>query len=417
MSTTPSIFRWLDFAEADRQRAMQVIDLFREKNTVDELGFSPIRDAFADHFFPGTSTIQTRARYFLFVPWLLKRYEKRKLTAQQRAGKLRRREVDLIQALLKGCADPTGIIGREAQAGLRRMPSSVYWRGLRLWGIRLFDGSIEQYFRRLSREGNAASRPLSSDDGEPLHGVSRDWHPGLPSEPDGMFESTLLELRADEAEFLRDRICTHQPGSLLARLVAGNHPELSSRYLWEAEPVPSMPSELIAEIKHARLFALCAWGGPLVYSLRLARMKSGSEELVGQLESRLGEWQTAVGSDGAELRRWDRAAYWELVRRLNPRISARTEEFAEQWIGLSLRAAAGDRVWEDERVGQLITTRERQLKGGRARLLPENLRARDRWQGDASGGPIDYRWGQTQIILNDILRGLSPGSHGGASHA
>jgi hypothetical protein len=146
-------------------------------------------------------------------------------------------------------------------------------------------------------------------------------------------------------------------------------------------------------------------------------MKSGSEELVGQLESRLGEWQTAVGSDGAELRRWDRAAYWELVRRLNPRISARTEEFAEQWIGLSLRAAAGDRVWEDERVGQLITTRERQLKGGRARLLPENLRARDRWQGDASGGPIDYRWGQTQIILNDILRGLSPGSHGGASHA
>ena len=71
-----SALSWLDFAESDRQRAMQVIDLFREKNTVDELGFSPIRDAFADHFFPGTSTIQTRARYFLFVPWILKHYEK-----------------------------------------------------------------------------------------------------------------------------------------------------------------------------------------------------------------------------------------------------------------------------------------------------------------------------------------------------
>jgi hypothetical protein len=411
------ILAWLDFAESDRQRAMQVIGLFREKNTVDELGFSPIRDAFADHFFPGTSTIQTRARYFLFVPWILKHYEKRKLTAQERAAKLRRREIDLIQALVKGCADPTGIIGREAQAGLQRMPSSVYWRGLRLWGIRLFDGSLDQYFRRLSREGTAAPRRLSSDDGEPLDGVSRDWHSGLPSEPGGLFESTSLELRAEEAEFLRDRICTHQPGSLLARLVASNRTQLDARYLWEAEVVRSMPSELIAEIEHARLFALCAWGGPLAYSLRLAQIKSGSEELVGQLESALGEWQAVVGSDEAALRRWDRATYWDLVRRLNPRISTRTEEFAERWIGIALRAAAGEVVWQDERVGLLIASRERQLKGGRARLLPENLRARDRWQGDPSGGPIDYRWGQSQIILNDILRGLAPYSAGGTSHA
>lgn len=411
------ILSWLDFAESDRQRAMQVIDLFREKNTVDELGFSPIRDAFADHFFPGTSTIQTRARYFLFVPWILKHYEKRKITAQERAAKLRRREIDLIQSLVKGCADPTGIIGREAQAGLQRMPSSVYWRGLRLWGIRLFDGSLDQYFRRLSREGTSAPRRLSSDDGEPLDGVSRDWHPGLPAEPAELFESTSLEVREEEAEFLRDRICTHQPGSLLARLVSSNLPELGARYLWEAEVVRSMPSEMLAEIEHARLFALCAWGGPLAYSLRLARMKSGSENLAGQLEASLGEWQAAVGTDEAALRSWDRASFWEMVRRLNPRISVRTEEFSERWVGVALRSAAGERVWEDERVGDLIANRERQLKGGRARLLPENLRARDRWQGDPSGGPIDYRWGQSQIILNDILRGLDPHSAGGTSHA
>jgi hypothetical protein len=50
-------------------------------------------------------------------------------------------------------------------------------------------------------------------------------------------------------------------------------------------------------------------------------------------------------------------------------------------------------------------------------LLPENLRARDRWQGDVSGGPIDYRWGQTQVILNDILQGLSSGQDGSQSDA
>jgi hypothetical protein len=411
------VLSWLDFAESDRQRAMQVIDLFREKNTVDELGLSPIRDVFADHFFPGTSTIQTRARYFLFLPWILLRYERSKLSVQERVSKLRMRETRLINALLQGCEDPTGIIGRDAQAGLQRMPSSVYWRGLRLWGIRLFDGSIEQYFRRLSRQGVASQRPVSTDDGEPLDGTSRNWHPALPAEPQGLFESTSLELRAEEAEFLRDRICTHQPGSVLACLVTCNLPELDSPFVWGQEIRQLLPPDLHAEIEHARLFAMSVWGGPLVYSLQLARMKPGSEELLGQLEGSIGEWQTAIRAEEAGLRDWDRTAFWELVRRLNPRISSRTQEFAETWIGIALRTANGDRVWDDSRVGQLIATRERQLKGGRARLLPENLRARDRWQGDVSGGPIDYRWGQTQVILNDILQGLSSGQDGSQSDA
>ncbi|MEX2417466.1 MAG: DUF6361 family protein [Actinomycetota bacterium] len=35
--------------------------MFREEGSVDEIGVGVIRDAFADMFFPGTSTIQTRA--------------------------------------------------------------------------------------------------------------------------------------------------------------------------------------------------------------------------------------------------------------------------------------------------------------------------------------------------------------------
>jgi hypothetical protein len=117
----PSAFTWLDFAESDRQQAMQVIDLFREQGTVDELGFGPIRDAFADHFFPGTSTIQTRAKYFLFVPWIMRRYERRKFTAQEISQKVRGRETKLIKALLAGDEDQGGIIGREALGRLKRM--------------------------------------------------------------------------------------------------------------------------------------------------------------------------------------------------------------------------------------------------------------------------------------------------------
>lgn len=410
----PSALSWLDFAESDRQRAMQVIDLFREKSTVDELGFSPIRDAFADHFFPGTSTIQTRARYFLFVPWLMLRYDRSQLSVQERASKLRTREARLINALLKGSEDHRGIIGREAHASLRRMPSTVYWRGLHLWGIRLFNGSIDQYFRRLTRDTASPTPVVVTDDGEPIGNGSRDWHPSLPAEPDGLLDAVNLILTSTEANFLRDRICASQPGSALAHLVTCATGELDSDYAWDGTIQAMLPQGLRTEVEHARLFALCAWGGPLMYSRSIATMKVGSEELVGQLDDALGEWQGQVAAEAKTLEEWNRDEFWALVQRLNPRLSPRTKDFAEQWIAVARRAAKGERIWDDERVRALIVKRESQLKGSLARLLPANLRARDRWQGDAGGGPMDYRWGPTQIIINDIVQGIAR-SDGGAN--
>lgn len=60
---------WIDFSKEDRQKAFDVINLLSEQGAVDELGIGVIRDAFANYFFPGTSTIQTRAKYFLKYVW------------------------------------------------------------------------------------------------------------------------------------------------------------------------------------------------------------------------------------------------------------------------------------------------------------------------------------------------------------
>ena len=73
---------WIDFSKEDWQKALDVINLLSEQGAVDELGIGIIRDAFANYFFPGTSTIQTRAKYFLIVPYMLReavdgRYEER----------------------------------------------------------------------------------------------------------------------------------------------------------------------------------------------------------------------------------------------------------------------------------------------------------------------------------------------------
>ena len=63
---------WVDFSDNDRKKVLEVIHLLSEKGAVDELGFGIIRDGFADYFFPGTSTVQTRAKYYFLVPYILK---------------------------------------------------------------------------------------------------------------------------------------------------------------------------------------------------------------------------------------------------------------------------------------------------------------------------------------------------------
>jgi hypothetical protein len=64
----PSTFTWLNYSEHERRKMLDVIDLFGEKTTPDELGLGGVRDAVADLLFPGTTTIQTVAKYFLLVP-------------------------------------------------------------------------------------------------------------------------------------------------------------------------------------------------------------------------------------------------------------------------------------------------------------------------------------------------------------
>jgi hypothetical protein len=50
-----SAFVWLDYSERERRKMLDLVDLFREHDTRDELGIGSVRDAFADMLFPGTS--------------------------------------------------------------------------------------------------------------------------------------------------------------------------------------------------------------------------------------------------------------------------------------------------------------------------------------------------------------------------
>src|SRR5687768_18553303 len=104
-----STLTWLDFSDAERKRALQVVELLARKETRDELGLGAIRDAFANALFPGTSTVQRRARYFLFIPWIFRGAELRWAGRADALERTQRRELQLIEPLMRS-GDTDGVI-------------------------------------------------------------------------------------------------------------------------------------------------------------------------------------------------------------------------------------------------------------------------------------------------------------------
>ena len=80
---------WLDLDAAASERVATLLRSLEEPGTLDVLGLGSIRDAFSDMLSPGTSTVQTRLRYFIFLPWIFKSLEDQDLSAAEFARKLR----------------------------------------------------------------------------------------------------------------------------------------------------------------------------------------------------------------------------------------------------------------------------------------------------------------------------------------
>ena len=59
---------WLDASVEEQLRVREVVALFSQKETQDELGGRRIVVALADTLFPGTSVLHARARYLFFIP-------------------------------------------------------------------------------------------------------------------------------------------------------------------------------------------------------------------------------------------------------------------------------------------------------------------------------------------------------------
>ncbi|MFN0150831.1 MAG: DUF6361 family protein [bacterium] len=398
----PSYFGWIDSSEEHRREMLDVIDRFREQDTRDELGIAPIRDGFADLLFPGTGALQTRARYFLFIPWLYLRLEKRRVPAREAPQKGRKAEIALIEVLLKS-ADANGTIGERARGALKRLPSNVYWHGLGIWGIRQFSGSQSEYHGSLDRsyrQGLLRVRDDEATDQDALPGI---WHAGLPNAPIDFPDEASFELRRDEAEYLRDRIRSRASSSLLAILLDPGARKYDDEFPWNHARLAEFPTDIRTQLWHARNFSEAMHGAALLYNLMLAEMRA-IEKRIDEYAGALEGWRRALDSRQSDLARWDRTEMWSIMESHGVRVSTPMRGFVEKWIGIALDPRQRKAAAHDHAARELIAARERSLKGPLARV--DSARALELWGGASGARQLAYRWPVASRLLRDITTGL-----------
>ena len=393
-----SAFAWLDYSEHDRRLALDVIDQFKEQDTRDELGIGAIRDGFADLFFPGTGTVQTRARYFFFTPWIYQRLETRKISSAEVKYRARKAECQLIESLLRE-GEGDGVIGRQRRDKLKRLPSSIYWQGLGVLGIRRFGGSQDQYHRSLDRFYRSGGLELRSDDRELLNRVGAfNWHPSLPKAPGDFPEHATLNLTREEGEYLRERIIHTRPYSLF-RFLADLEPAPEDvPFPWNHSAIAHAPALLRDQIEHARNFSEVMHGAALLYNLILARKKPAPDRVIEYVES-LASWSVQLGLRQNDLARWERQRFWEIVRGTEAHVTEPTRRFIDRWIDFALGAERKS-VTTSERAVAMITEREVQLKRNQARV--KNARALELWSGASGTGQLSFRWPVANRMLWDM---------------
>ncbi len=404
-----SVIGWLDHSEEQQRRMREVIDLFSETDSRDELGIGAVRDAFSDVLFPGLSTIQTRARYFFFIPWVYLELEGQRVPAGQIGQKAKQLQTQLIYALEAG-GESEGVIGIDAREDLKRLADTVYWNGLGVFDLRRYQGGLGDYRRNIGRfyrqvEAFAGYEAEQIDIEQPTN-----WHPALPAQPDELFRKTTLALTVDEAHFLRERIVTADPGSLLAHyLLAGRPVEDTIALPWDGVDFSGLPDELAKRVRYGRWFSELFWGAALLYNFLLAKesthrkLQSGGVERVEHYQDRLDDWTALVTARRSEFEAVQRDDFWRLVSHSGARVTAKTRRFLDQWFDVALEP--GESLTTNTAVHQLIGDREQDLKRGLARL--SNPRQLEIWGGVSGAGQLNYRWGTARVIINDIIDGLA----------
>lgn len=392
---------WIDFSKSERSKVLSVLDLLSKEGTLDELGISPIRDGYANLFFPGTSTIQTKAVYFFCVPYALKDLE--------RSGETNlNRMLQALSAVEESCgkklfhANPKadGVIGRRALAAgswVKRSPSDIYWAGIKRLGIFVGgDMSLSEYLGTLCASNNQkkaltmlgnrndmAEESESDDRDAGREFYHRFWN--LPTYTPDWMERLSLDLTAEEASFLKKQILLTCDGTMLSHIMKENMQEIVYAKAFEDlgdSFIGRFPRNIQEDYRNAVAFSEFAYALRVLYNIII----SGGEN-----QEANEEWHK-IELCLSEIAMVDIDAIYRRLKIDNLLLYRFLQEAKVHML-----------AHDAESLKECIVKREVNLKGAsRAKTKHVGEFDAKAWFG---GRRLDYRFHDAKIILQDIFEG------------
>lgn len=407
-----SAIGWIDFSSEHRKKVRMALDLMgKPAGILDELGIGPIRDAIADRLFPGVSTIQTRAKYFTLIPLLIRQYE------QEVAGKAsppplddylvkeeRRCRARLVERHPEGTGnEETGIVGStfgtDTTGGVARRPSSIYWNGLRKFGlIHPPNLSINEFGTRLVENRQSEQHYRSEGD---IQDEEPTVYVEVPQIEETYWTELTITMTASEARFLRQKIIASQPESLLRRILESmtlidtltsvdkftfqqfaEHPQL-------IQILQGLDPSLYQVVLMGAKFSKLMHGAHIRYNVQV-QDRFGSAEKHEDMCNRWRIWRQELPE---ALSGWNTDTLWELLVSMGVRLQWRTERFVTTWIRECTEES------NESVLDRLVVDQEINNKGRRARLHPQAHETVQDWVGL---GELEYRLPNVRRLVQDL---------------
>lgn len=390
---------WIDFSKSERDKILNVLDLLTEQGVLDELGISPIRDGFSDLFFPGTSTIQTRAKYFFIVPYALKDLE---LNDENSYSKLKKQLDDTEEKCARKLLDinfhERGIIGRRSIASnkwIKRTPASIYWAGLRRYQIFKAKMSIDQYIKIIAFQKQSKSNILklgnrndeNDDQDDKDAGMSQKVHLlNIPSYNPNWVNEFDMNLTPEEGQFLKNQIISSCGNSMMAHILKENMYEIleinSFRHLESI--IENFPEKIQKDFYSAKSFSEFIYVLRVIYNLIVSE---GDNERAKKEFANLKPISNFANVDVEEI--------FSSLRIFNPHLKA---------FLIKSRELMKDN--DTEGLRNIIKSREVMLKGeNRSKTAHPGEFDKTVW---FAGGYLDYRFYNAKTIIADIFESETP---------
>ncbi|MCQ2288449.1 MAG: DUF6361 family protein [Muribaculaceae bacterium] len=398
---------FVNFNTEEKKRVAKMMQLLQESEAIEELGIGRVRDHFSNTLFPGASTLQHHAKYFVVMPSLYyhaayKSHKFQNLTEVSRY--IKKAEIEITRQMAKWDNNhinttKTGITGintlkdalNDYTKYVKYDPAYIYGSGLARYGI-IPDTNVERLILELNKKHfadphnkSASKNNDTNDDADDLTGDTQVIKTCGESYDFFNGKTMNLALSEKEATFLKDRIHSSCEGTMLAYLIESKYDLPERIEYFEIEGVLSeLDPQVVDVYKKSVLFSklmhLIDWRFNYSYFDSFSKTDE-AEVCEDKYKMLLAEYNDEIHNE---------EAYRALFNYIHS-IDMMLTEFCEACYKAIIEG-------EPARVDQLVKAREHTVKRERSKIGNSAYKN----QGRGKPLPNTFRWETVRTMVYEI---------------